>query len=222
MSIKPAVALLVVLLAGACSRGPDAPAEPTRPPAAESRTDGDRSQTTGPETVDPPGEAAPESDQPRETATAEPVRSENQQSGNTASEPADNNSAMDPDKVVPLAFAPGASSATVTGSITGFVLHDYVVRTFAGQTLTATLESDGPALIIVIDNGGYSPDAVRAMPATESRLLDVQADGQNEFEGWLWKGTLPRDGEYRVRVGHSGPAANAGSVSDYSLLVGIE
>ncbi len=218
MSVKPAVALLAVLLAGACARSP-APADPARPPAAETRTDGDRSQTGNPEAST--GETSPEAEQPRQTPPSEPARSEPQ---SESPAPADNssatNSAMEADKVETVRFAPGASSAAVSGSIAGFALHDYIVQAFAGQILEATMRSDGPALLIVIENEGYQPDDIQGVPAAESQ--SITPPGSAQFEGWRWRGTLPADGEYRVRVAHSGSAANAGSVSDYSLEIKIE
>lgn len=127
--------------------------------------------------------------------------------------------ASTPEKTIELAFASGESSATVSDTIRGFELHDYLVRASTDQTLTATLTSDGPALAIVIENDEYQANAVRGLPATTQ---ENRTDSTGKSNGWLWEGTLPRDGVYRVRVAHSGPAANQGATSPYTLIVGIE
>ena len=124
-----------------------------------------------------------------------------------------------PDKTIELAFASGASSATVSDTISGFDFHDYLVRASASQTLRATLKSDGPALIIVIENDGYQSDAGQSLPAN---IQEDITDSTGTSKGWLWEGTLPHNGVYRVRVIHSGPAANQGSTSPYTLTVGID
>lgn len=123
------------------------------------------------------------------------------------------------DKTAELTFASGASSATVTDTLAGFALHDYLVQASAGQRLKATLRSDGPALVIVIENDEYEPNAVRALPSTTAEALTNESGEQG---GWIWEGVLPDNGVYRVRVAHSGPAANGGSVSPYSLTIEIE
>lgn len=117
------------------------------------------------------------------------------------------------DQTVRLSFAPGASRATAQDTLGGAALHDYLVRGAAGQTLTASLVSDGPPLVLIIDDRDYDPDQVRQVDAETN---------QDTPGGWLWRGTLPYDGDYRVRVAHSGPAANGGSWSPYALTVEIE
>jgi hypothetical protein len=127
--------------------------------------------------------------------------------------------AITPNKTVELVFASGASSRTVSDTISGFDFHDYLVRASANQTLKATLETKGSALVIVIENDGYRPDAVQSLSAkTQESITGVAG----KSKGWLWEGTLPRDGVYRVRVIHSGPSANQASVSPYTLTVKIE
>ena len=40
--------------------------------------------------------------------------------------------------------------------------------------------------------------------------------------GWLWRGTIPRDGSYRVRVVYSGTAVNGSAWSPYALTTETE
>lgn len=122
------------------------------------------------------------------------------------------------DKTADLSFEPGASRATVSDTLVRFALHDYLVRAAAGQTLTATVTSDGPPTVLVIENDGYQPGGFDTVPA-EVNEAGSSADAS---DGWTWRGTLPRDGVYRVRVAHSGPAANGGAVSSYTLAVEVE
>ncbi len=74
--------------------------------------------------------------------------------------------------------------------------------------------------MIVIENDGYQPDAVavKALPATTTEAV---TNGAGDSSGWVWEGDLPSDGVYRIRVIHSGPAANQGAVSPYALDINI-
>lgn len=131
---------------------------------------------------------------------------------------ADAEPAGDGDKAVALSFASGTTGRTVADTLAGFALHDYVLRASRGQRLSADLRTSGPALVLVSENHGYAPggDFKTVEP-------DVQDDGVNGLApGFLWEGTLPHDGEYRVRVAHSGPAANQGAVSPYELAVSVD
>lgn len=126
------------------------------------------------------------------------------------------------DKAVELSFAPGASSATVEDTLRLGAIHDYLVRASAGQALKAIVTSNGPATIVVIDNEGYQSDAVHALPSdSEEKIID-RANGEAVLKGYVWEGSLPRSGVYRVRVIHSEPAVNEGAVSPCSLTVEIK
>ncbi len=126
------------------------------------------------------------------------------------------------DKTVELSFAPGESSATVEDTLRGADIRDYLVRASAGQALKATLTSDGPALIVVIDNSRYQPDAVQVLPSDVDEQIIDRTNGESVLKGYVWEGHLPSDGVYHVRVIHSGPAVNGGAVSPYSLKVEIK
>ena len=105
------------------------------------------------------------------------------------------------DQTVLLAFEPGASRATVRDTLGRGALHDYRVQASAGQTLTATLRSEGPPTILVMDDAGHSPTAVRPLDWAVNEAATDPA-------GWRWQGMLPHDGVYWVRVVHSGPAVD--------------
>lgn len=116
-----------------------------------------------------------------------------------------------------ITFASGARSATVSDRLVEFALHDYLVRATDGQQLTATLHADGPGVptvIVVRENTYRGPDG-------DFEVVAPDEQGTTEG-GYEWVGVLPADGTYRVRVAHSGPAANGGAVSSYTLTVGIE
>lgn len=116
-----------------------------------------------------------------------------------------------------LRFAPGATSATVSDTLRAFVLHDHLVRASAGQRLTATLRADGPgvpAAIVIREDTYRGPGG---------NFETVAPDQQGTTGGgYEWAGALPTAGTHRVRVAHSGPAANGGAVSPYTLTVGVE
>lgn len=134
--------------------------------------------------------------------------------------PASSLNSLVPDegKTEELVFEPGAHRAIVEDTLVRFAIHDYLVRASGGQVLEATLSSDGPPVVVVIDNDEYQPGDFDIVVATTNEKAD---NGGEPFGGWVWKGTLPHDGTYRVRVAHSGPAANGGLVSPYSLEVAI-
>lgn len=137
-------------------------------------------------------------------------------------EPSDGEPAaeLEEDKTVELTFGIGSNRTTISDTLAEFAIHDYLVRASADQTLRATLRSNGPATVIVIENDGYQPDAVavKALPATTTEAV---TNGAGESSGWVWEGDLLSDGVYRIRVIHSGPAANQGAVSPYALDINI-
>lgn len=119
------------------------------------------------------------------------------------------------DQTVRLSFEPGASRTTVQDTLGRGALHDYRVRASAGQRLNATLRSAGPPTILVMNDEGHSPTAVRPLDWTVNEAIPDPA-------GWRWQGTLPHGGVYWVRAAHSGPAVNGGAWSPYALTVEIE
>ena len=121
------------------------------------------------------------------------------------------------DQTVTLRFAPGETSATASDTLRAFVLHDYLVRASAGQRLAATLRADGPGVptVVVIREDTYRGSG----GDFETLAPDEQGTTRDGYE---WAGGLPDDGTYRVRVAHSGPAANGGAVSPYALTVQVE
>lgn len=121
------------------------------------------------------------------------------------------------DQTVAVRFSPGATSMTLTDTLRTFDLHDYLVRASDGQRLAATLRADGPGVptVIVIRESTYR--------GPERDFETVAPDEQGTTDGgYEWAGTLPAAGAYRVRVAHSGPAANGGSVSAYALAIRVE
>jgi hypothetical protein len=103
-----------------------------------------------------------------------------------------------------VTFTAGASSATITGQVKGNDDVDYVVRAAAGQTLTVTLK-----------------------PSNASTYFNVLPPGSdnvamyNGQTGEPYTGTLPTDGEYRVRVYLMRNAARRGAASTYALTIGV-
>lgn len=118
----------------------------------------------------------------------------------------------------PVEFAPGATGADVTGTISGFEIDDYTVEAGSGQQITASLLSDGPAIVLVIEEE-ITPDGSVTQPDPD--VTEPITDDEGNDIGWTWSGAIPSDGTYRVRVIHSGPAANGDSVSDYDLVIEI-
>jgi hypothetical protein len=105
----------------------------------------------------------------------------------------------------PLQFAKGTSAATVKGSLKGDKTIDYTLRARAGQTMTVTLKtSNGANYFNVLP------------PGSDDVAIFVGSTSGNEFTG-----TLPADGEYKIRVYLMRSAARRNETANYTLTVGI-
>jgi hypothetical protein len=105
----------------------------------------------------------------------------------------------------PLQFAKGASSATVTDSLTGEKTIDYKLRAKAGQTMSVTLKTSNAANYFNV-----------LPPGSRDVALFVGSTSGNE-----WTGPLPADGEYTIRVYLMRSAARRNEAAKYTLTVGI-
>lgn len=112
--------------------------------------------------------------------------------------------AAEPIEVKPIHFTAGASSATVKGSITGYKTVDYRLRAKAGQTMSVELETS--------NRSNY----FNVLPPGSDAALAIGANLDNK-----WTGTLPADGEYRIRVYLMRSAARRNETAKYTLSVGI-
>jgi len=102
-------------------------------------------------------------------------------------------------------FAKGTSSATVKGTLEGDRTVDFVLRAKAGQTMRVTLETRHPALYFNV------------LPPGSETALHVGSSGGN-----AWTGSLPADGEYRVRTYLMRSAARRGERGSYALTIGVD
>lgn len=101
-------------------------------------------------------------------------------------------------------FSRGSSSSTIKGSIKGYQTIDYTLRASAGQTMTVKLAAKNSA------------NYFNVLPPDSETALFVGSTSGNE-----WSGTLPGNGEYRVRVYLMRSAARRNEVSSFTLTVGI-
>ena len=105
---------------------------------------------------------------------------------------------------VPVHFKPGASQATIQGQIKGRQTTDYVLGARAGQTMTVHLKtSNSMAYFNVLP------------PGSEEAIFIGQVAGEH-FEG-----TLPKDGDYRVRVYLVRAAGRRNESAKYTLSVKV-
>jgi len=101
-------------------------------------------------------------------------------------------------------FATGASEATIKGVLMGDQTVDYRVRAGAGQTLTVALK------------GSNAQNYFNVLPPGSADVaMYVGQDGGG------YKGVLPTDGDYTVRVYLMRPAARRNETSNYTLTVGV-
>jgi len=105
----------------------------------------------------------------------------------------------------PLQFAKGASSATVQDSLKGDATIDYTLRARAGQTMRVTLTTSNSANYFNV-----------LPPGSDDVAIFIGSTEGNE-----WSGTLPADGEYKIRVYLMRSAARRGETANYTLTVGI-
>jgi hypothetical protein len=101
-------------------------------------------------------------------------------------------------------FAKGSTSATIKGRLQGDRTIDYRVRAGAGQTLTVTLKASNPQNYFNV-----------LPPGSVDVAMFVGQDGGG------YKGMLPTDGDYTVRVYLMRPAARRNETSNYMLAIGV-
>jgi hypothetical protein len=103
-----------------------------------------------------------------------------------------------------IQFRKGSSEATIKGRLKGDQTEDYRVRAAAGQTLVVALK------------GTNAQNFFNVLPPGSSDV--AMFVGQ---EGGGFKGILPTDGDYTVRVYLMRPAARRNESSSYTLTVGV-
>ena len=105
-----------------------------------------------------------------------------------------------------VAFAKGASSATIKGNLKGGADVDYLVRAAAGQTLEVKLEATN-----TMNDFNVLP------PGSANVAMYVSSmTGERKYSG-----VLPADGEYAIRVYLGRPAARRNEASKYTLTVAV-
>jgi hypothetical protein len=101
-------------------------------------------------------------------------------------------------------FAKGASEATIKGRLQGDQSVDYRVHAGAGQTLVVALK------------GSNAQNYFNVLPPGSADVaMFVGQDGGG------YKGILPTDGDYTVRVYLMRPAARRNASSNYTLTVAV-
>lgn len=108
-------------------------------------------------------------------------------------------------KTEAVQFAKGSTSATIKGSLKGDQTIDYTLRARAGQTMNVTLATKHGANYFNV-----------LPPGSNDEAIFVGSSDGNE-----WTGTLPTDGEYKVRVYLMRSAARRNETAFYTLIVGI-
>ena len=111
--------------------------------------------------------------------------------------------AQDHGRTERVQFARGTSSATLRGNVHGYDSVDYVVGARRGQTLTVSMRTtNASAYFNVLPSGGDT-------------ALDGAANVVN------WRGALPANGDYVVRVYLMRNAARRDEHANYTLTVGV-
>lgn len=106
-----------------------------------------------------------------------------------------------------IQFGKGKSSASVSGKVKGNESIDYVIRAGAGQTMTVDFKaSKGAAFFNVLPPGSTG----------EAIFVDSM-----DAVGTSYKGVLPSDGDYIIRIYLMGAAEDSGKPVSYTLTVSI-
>lgn len=105
----------------------------------------------------------------------------------------------------PVQFKKGDSSTTITGSLKGDQTVDYTLRAKAGQTMSVSFKpSNDAAYFNVLPPG-----------STGEEIFVGSTSGSD------WAGTLPADGEYKVRTYLMRSAARRNEATSFTLTVAI-
>lgn len=107
-------------------------------------------------------------------------------------------------QVVPVTFAKGKSSATVTGSIKGDQDRTYTVDARAGQKMTVNLKRTKG-----------SPEMNIYAPGNDTAISLGATDPYNVTT------TLPANGRYRIQVFQMRASARRGETASYALTIAI-
>lgn len=107
-----------------------------------------------------------------------------------------------------IRFKAGATSGSVSGSVKGYDRKDFVVNGKKGQKMKVDLKSSST---FVYFNIADSKDGYAADMPTEPKPLDVTS----------WEGTLPKDGDYFIRVYLVRAEARRDGKADFTLNVSI-
>jgi hypothetical protein len=110
----------------------------------------------------------------------------------------------DPARTERVQFERGASSAVLTGSITGPQSVDYVIGARAGQRVTVNLQTDTSTAFFNV----MAPDATEAM--------FIGSMSGNRFSA-----VAPADGDYTVQIYLMRNAVRRNQTSNYTLTVAV-
>lgn len=102
-------------------------------------------------------------------------------------------------------FKPGATSATIQGTIKGYQTADYIVNAKQGQTMNVSMATRNTATYFNILEPGQ----------TEVAIFNGSTSG-NQF-----KGSLKKSGDYSIRVYMMRSAARRNEVANYRLEISV-
>jgi len=107
-------------------------------------------------------------------------------------------------RVVNVQFKPNETGTTIKGSIKGRQTIDYRLKAKAGQQMTVNLDTTNLSNYFNV-----------LPPGSETALFVGSTSGNN------WTGTLPKDGDYTIRVYLMRSAARRNEKAKYTLSIDI-
>lgn len=102
-------------------------------------------------------------------------------------------------------FQPGASSATLNGTIKGYQSIDYVVGAREGQSMNVSLATKNTSAYFNV-----------LAPGEQDVAFFIGSTEGNQYEG-----TLPKSGDYKIRVYMMRSAARRNETANYRLEIAI-
>jgi hypothetical protein len=105
-----------------------------------------------------------------------------------------------------IRFAPGNRSGSVSGSVSNYDVASYLFKAKAGQTASIKLTSANRFLYFSLED-----------PSTSNPLeADPKPDTVTD-----WKGTLPKDGDYEIKVYLMRAEARRGKTASFTLTLSL-
>lgn len=105
-----------------------------------------------------------------------------------------------PGGVTVIRFAPGATSATVAGRVSGYAMARYSLRVRAGQNLTVRLNTPHPSLMFNVVTPSGQIDFDGSMSDANRAVMDLRESGAYQIQVYFMRNEARRGAAARFRL----------------------